>query len=218
MGRRGSITESQVFEVADALLAQGREVTPTALLNALGSGSFTTIYKYLNAWEATRTSAGAEKTAAIPEVVLSAFGAAWRAASAEASKEVVLVRDQCAEEVKAANMQFQEALQTIERLEADGEVDAGRIDALNAKLAEMESTLHKMENENAANKATVDQLLERLQRAEKEATQAREEKEKAIKEAAELHGKCDAQQSQYNELLSRLTEPSKSKSDEKRNR
>lgn len=32
MGRRGSISEEQVFEAADALVAQGKEVTPTALL------------------------------------------------------------------------------------------------------------------------------------------------------------------------------------------
>ncbi|MBX9771460.1 MAG: DNA-binding protein, partial [Candidatus Obscuribacterales bacterium] len=57
MGRRGSITETQVFEAADALVAQGREVTPTALLNSLGSGSFTTIYKHLSAWQSSRVTA-----------------------------------------------------------------------------------------------------------------------------------------------------------------
>ena len=158
MGRRGSITEAQVFEAADTLLAQGREVTPTALLNTLGSGSFTTIYKHLNAWERSRTAVGTEKAAAIPDAVLSAFGAAWRAASAEASKEVVVVREQCAEEVNAVKVQFQEALQTIERLESEGEADAGRIEALNAKVAELESSMHKLESENAANRATVEHV------------------------------------------------------------
>jgi len=168
MGRRGSITEDQVFDAADALMAQGREVTPTALLNALGSGSFTTIYKHLNAWEATRTSAGTERTAAIPEAVLSAFGAAWRAASAEASKEVVLVREQSAEEVKAVKAQFQEALQTIERLESESEADAARIEALNANVAELESSVHRLENEKAAYKATVDQLRHQVKSQESE--------------------------------------------------
>ena len=66
MGRRGSITEAQVFEAADALVAQGREVTPTVLLSTLGSGSFTTIYKHLSAWEESKATAGSERSAAIP--------------------------------------------------------------------------------------------------------------------------------------------------------
>lgn len=93
MGRRGSISEDQVFEAADALVAQGKEVTPTALLGSLGSGSFTTIYKHLSAWEASRATAVTDRAAVIPETVLSAFGAAWRAASAEAGKEVLAVKE-----------------------------------------------------------------------------------------------------------------------------
>ncbi len=83
------------------------------LLTTLGSGSFTTIYKHLSAWEASRASAGTTQTSVIPDAVLSAFGAAWRAASAEAGKEVVTVREQAMEEVKAAQAQFQEALQMM---------------------------------------------------------------------------------------------------------
>jgi chromosome segregation ATPase len=168
MGRRGSINEAQVFEAADALIAQGREVTPTALLSTLGSGSFTTIYKHLSAWEASKASAGAERTAAIPDSVLSAFGAAWRAASAEANKEVLVVREQAAEEVKAAKGQFQEALQTIERLEAESESDAGRIEALTAKVAELETGLQKAETEKAALKATAEQLRHQVKSQEAE--------------------------------------------------
>ena len=65
MGRRGSITEEQVFQAADSLVAQGKEVTPSALLGTLGSGSFTTIYKYLSAWEDSRASAITARRAAI---------------------------------------------------------------------------------------------------------------------------------------------------------
>lgn len=303
MGRRGSITEAQVFEAADALVAQGREVTPTVLLSTLGSGSFTTIYKHMSAWEESRASAGIERTGAIPDAVLSAFGAAWRTASSEANKEVALVREQATEEVKVAKAQFQEALQTIERMESESEADAARIEALTVKVAELEIGLQKAETEKASLRATTEQLrhqvksqeaelervhkeadaarnrhqdeiekistrasaaqdkantqidslqkqLENLQRnlektererdaatlkaqeatnradksdeqakvVEQESAQARREKEMAIKEAAELRGKADALKSQNEELLSRLTERGKGKTDEPKNR
>jgi chromosome segregation ATPase len=189
MGRRGSINEAQVFEAADALVAQGREVTPTVLLSTLGSGSFTTIYKHLSTWEASRASAGTERSAAIPEAVLSAFGAAWRVASAEANKEVVMVREQSTEEVKAAKAQFQEALQTIERLESESEADAGRIEAFTAKVAELESSLHKAENEKSALKATTEQLRQQVKSQEAELER--------------VHKDSDAERKRHQEELSK---------------
>jgi chromosome segregation ATPase len=168
MGRRGSISEEQVFEAADALVAQGKEVTPTALLGSLGSGSFTTIYKHLSAWEASRATAVTDRAAVIPDTVLSAFGAAWRAASAEAGKEVLAVKEQAAEDVAAAKAQFQEALETIERLEAESEADASRMDSLAANIAELEKALHQSENEKAALKATSEQLRHQVKSQESE--------------------------------------------------
>ncbi|MBZ0189090.1 MAG: DNA-binding protein, partial [Candidatus Obscuribacterales bacterium] len=168
MGRRGSITETQVFEAADALVAQGREVTPTALLNSIGSGSFTTIYKHLSAWEESRVAAVTDRAAVIPEAVLSAFGAAWRTASAEAGKEVAVVKEQASEEIATAKVQFQEALTTIERLESESEADAAKIESLNARIAELEESLHKAENEKSAIKATAEQLREQVHSQESE--------------------------------------------------
>ncbi len=204
MGRRGSISEDQVFEAADALVAQGKEVTPTALLGSLGSGSFTTIYKHLSAWEASRATAVTDRAAVIPETVLSAFGAAWRAASAEAGKEVLAVKEQAAEDVAAAKAQFQEALETIERLEGESEADASRIDSLSAKIAELEKALHQSENEKAALKATCEQLrhqvksqdseLERLHKdAESERKRHDQEMSKASASASAAQDKANTQ-------------------------
>lgn len=204
MGRRGSISEEQVFEAADALVAQGKEVTPTALLGSLGSGSFTTIYKHLSAWEASRATAVTDRAAVIPDAVLSAFGAAWRAASAEAGKEVLAVKEQAADDVAAAKAQFQEALETIERLEAESEADAGRIDSLSAKIADLEKALHQSENEKSALKATTEQLrhqvksqeseLERVHKdAESERKRHQEELTKATASASAAQDKANTQ-------------------------
>ena len=215
MGRRGSISEEQVFEAADALVAQGKEVTPTALLGSLGSGSFTTIYKHLSAWEASRATAVTDRAAVIPETVLSAFGAAWRAASAEAGKEVLAVKEQAAEDVAAAKAQFQEALETIERLEGESEADASRIDSLSAKIAELEKALHQSENEKAALKATCEQLrhqvksqeseLERLHKdAESERKRHDQEMSKASASASAAQDKANTQIEQLRQQSSEL--------------
>lgn len=224
MGRRGSISEEQVFEAADALVAQGKEVTPTALLSSLGSGSFTTIYKHLSAWESSRASAVTDRAAVIPEAVLSAFGAAWRAATAEAGKEVLAVKEQAAEDVAAARTQFQEALQTIERLETESEADATRLESLSAKVAELEKSLHQSENERAALKATCEQLQHQVKsqesdlarvhkeseaerkRHQEELAEARKDKDAAIRESAELRGKASSLEAQNKDLLTRLSE------------
>ena len=224
MGRRGSISEEQVFEAADALVAQGKEVTPTALLSSLGSGSFTTIYKHLSAWESSRASAVTDRAAVIPEAVLSAFGAAWRAATAEAGKDVLAVKEKAAEDVAAARTQFQEALQTIERLETESEADATRLESLSAKVAELEKSLHQSENERAALKATCEQLQHQVKsqesdlarvhkeseaerkRHQEELAEARKEKDAAIRESAELRGKASSLEAQNKDLLTRLSE------------
>lgn len=47
MARRHPIDPDELFETANRLVAEGKEVTATALLDALGGGSLRTIYKYL---------------------------------------------------------------------------------------------------------------------------------------------------------------------------
>ena len=79
----------------------------------------------------------------IPDAVQGAFNAAWKVATSEAGREVSAVRERAAEEVRAAQKQFHEALQNIERLEAEGEADAGRIEGLTGKVAELETALQK---------------------------------------------------------------------------
>ena len=57
MGRKALFTEEQVFETADRLVTDGKEVTASSLLAALGGGSLTTIYKHMAAWLASRPPA-----------------------------------------------------------------------------------------------------------------------------------------------------------------
>lgn len=176
MGRKALYSEEEVFQAADKLAGEGKEVSAMALLGALGGGSLTTIYKHLDAWRESRPAAGNSSVPVeIPESVQGAFGAAWRAAVSEAGREIARVREKATEEIKAAQKQFQEAKTSIERLEAESEVDNGKIEELTAKIQELESSFRKTENERAALAATVEQQVQRIKTVESELDRVHQE-------------------------------------------
>jgi DNA repair ATPase RecN len=212
MGRRALFTQEQVFDTADRLAAEGKEVTATTLLSALGGGSLTTIYRHFTAWQESRpASSGVSAPIEIPDPVQGAFATAWRVAASEAAREVTSVREKAAEEVKAAQRQFQEALQQIERLEGESEADAERIEAMTVKVSELEGVLHKAESEAAAQQATVEQLQKQAKAQEQELERLRKERDKAVTEAAELRGQVEALKDQNRELLASLSGAKKTK-------
>lgn len=201
MGRKAFFTEEQVFAAADTLAATGKEVSASALLNALGGGSLTTIYKHLDVWKQTRPALVAPVVAMdLPEPVQIAFVAAWKVAASEAAREVSAVRDKAAEDVKVATRQFQEALEQIVRLEAEADADSAEIEALKAKAGEMETAMQKLETDKAALSAKADQL--ELQVANLSKVEAA--REAAVREAAQLKGQMELLHKQNTDLLDRL--------------
>jgi hypothetical protein len=50
VGRKALYNEQEVFQAADSLASEGKEVTAMALLGALGGGSLTTIYKHMDGY------------------------------------------------------------------------------------------------------------------------------------------------------------------------
>lgn len=219
MGRKAISSQQDVFAAADAMAAEGLEVTASALLTKLGGGSLTTIYKHLDNWRAANPAAAAAGMPIdIPDPVQGAFAAAWRVAATEAGREITAAKEKAAEEVKTAQKQFQEAFQSIERLEAEAEADGARIEELETKGSKLEESLHQSENERAALAATGDQqrqrieaqdtelkrLREELEQQRKEQQTTTKEREKLIKEAAELRGQLQALESQNKNLLAKL--------------
>lgn len=203
--RRPAINKEELFRAANDLVADGKRVTATALLDELGGGSLRTIYKYLAEWQQGpgQEQANNQETE-LPDSVLAAFKAAWRAATAEADRAAASVREKAAEEVKAAEGKFVDALDAIERLESQADQNAQRIEELSAKVAELEASLHASEVEKSALAATNKQLENQMEKAEK-----------AIAEAGELRGKVEALTTQNKEILSRLKGPEPEKAKKK---
>jgi chromosome segregation ATPase len=216
MGRKAFFTENQIFEAADTLVAQGKEVTASALLTSLGGGSLTTIYKGLTAWkEARPATARASVPVEVPEPVQIAFLTAWKTAAAEAAREVAVAREKAAEEVKAANKQFQEALEQIERIETESEADAVKLSELEQRIGTLESDLQKAGQENAAMTATAEQLRHRVKSQEVELgrlhkdmeadkNRHQEEINRLVDKHTAAQDKAEAAQSKANEEIERL--------------
>lgn len=219
MGRKAKSSQQEVFAAADALAAEGKEVTANALLGLLGGGSLTTIYKHLIEWKAANPDAvAAGMPIEVPDSVQGAFNAAWRAAVTEAGREITAAKEKAQEEVKAAQKQFQEAFQSIERLEAESESDGARIEELEGKVGHLEGDLHQSQNDRAALAAVAEQqakriedqdaelrrLRESLEQEHNEQNSVRQERDSAIKEAAELRGRLQALEGQNKDLLAKL--------------
>lgn len=162
MARRRAIEADELFETANRLQAEGKEVTAVALLDALGGGSLRTIYKHLETWKQRRPAAATQTSDEIPGPVLAGFVNAWRLAAQERDRQIAAVNEKADEEVSAALKQFEEARNLIEKLESESEADSQQIEGLQARVAELEAALHKSESETIASKATAEQLIHQV--------------------------------------------------------
>jgi len=212
MARRPALERDEVFDAANTMAAEGKDVTATALLDALGGGSLRTIYKYLGEWQHEQPEAPSNnRDTELPEPVLAAFKATWRAATAEADRATSAIREQAAEEVKAAQRQFSDALDAIEKLEKQGDIDTRTIEELTARVAGLEGRVNELQEGAAADKATIEELRQQAGVQQKEADRLRtelererKEKDSAIREAAELKGTAATLKAQNDALMTKL--------------
>lgn len=207
--RRAPVEHEEVCRIANAIVAEGRQVTALEVHDALGGGSLRTIYKHLTEWEKNRKEAPhVTLSSEVPEPVKAAFASVlantWRVAAAEAAREVTATREKAAAEVAEAQSKFEGALDAIQRFEADIERDATTIEELRSKVAELEQAVSILGQEKAAARATVEQLdrqvkahqteLERLHKDRQEDRQAhREQMEKLASDHASAQNKTAEQ-------------------------
>jgi hypothetical protein len=198
MARRQAIEPEELFETANRLQAEGKEVTALTLLEALGGGSLRTIYKHLETWQQSRPVQVINTPDEIPPQVQASFAAAWRLAAQEARLEVAQVKEKAKEEVAAALRQFHGALEAIDKLEKEREAEEQAMEALHKLIAEMKAESATAEAEVAAEKARVEELREQLAAQQKD-------RDALLRDAAESKGQLEALREQNTSLLSKLT-------------
>lgn len=197
MARTVGIDRDEVFETANRLQAEGKEVTALAMLAALGRGSLTTIYKYLDAWKESKPVKTPVVQAEQPEPVKTAFATAWRIAAEEAARETMVIREKATEDINAALRQFHGALEAIAKLEADREADADLIEGLQKITAEQKAENTKLETEAATERARADELRDQLKALQSD-------RDTAMKAAAELKGLTEALKEQNKQLMAKF--------------
>lgn len=195
MGRKALHTQEQVFQAADALAAAGKEVSATALRDALGGGSLTTIYKHFAGWEAARKTAPAPVVIEMPDSVKAAFAAVWQTLSTEAGREIAAIREKADAEIKAVTRRLEESVDAIAQLEAEQETDASRIETLETALATAATEAHRAETEAAAREAALSATAEQLRQQIGEQQQ----------ELARVHAELEAGTERHAAELARVT-------------
>lgn len=200
MARRQAIAADELFETANRLKAEGKEVTALALLDALGGGSLSTIYKHLEVWQASKPTEVITPGDELPAQVLASFTASWRLAAQEAGRQVAEVKEKAKEEIAAALRQFHGALDAIRKLEEESEADAQEMERLTAKQEKTEIAFHDLQKEAAGQKSQVEQLQKLMEKQEKIIEGLRQEAAKA----AELMGTVATLQAQNDKLMERI--------------
>lgn len=195
MGRKALHTQEQVFEVADRMAASGQEVTPTALLQALGGGSLTTIYKHLEAWQASKKDAPVQAVFEMPDAIKGAFNAVWQTAANEAAREVAAIREKADIEVKAVVRRLDEAISSIAQLEGEADAEATRIENLERQLAADKASADAFATQAVARESALTATVEQM-RLQIEAQAA---------ELVRVHSDLDSAREAHAAELARLT-------------
>lgn len=171
-----TLTPEQVFQCADQLVSEGKNPTIAALRERLGSGSVTTIHKYLSQW---KTQQGQKSGASVAPP--SDYPALLRAIQAEIDRAGTLARTPLQEEIAALKNDVGAWTREIERLDGERET-------LRDQLEQMTSERNALEG----------RLLGRTEELSREMSLLRQELEKERKEKAEAREKAA-------ELWGRLT-------------
>lgn len=195
MGRIAAHTQEQVFEAADKLAAEGKEVTQTTLREVLGRGSFSTLGKHIDAWQEARRTTPVPVVIDMPESVKAAFAQCWQAAAAEAGKEIAAIREKADAEIKGTKRRLDEALAEVERLEEDANADAATLEAAQNALAQTVKDAQQAATDATAREAALSATAEQMQK-QIEAQQA---------ELARTHAEAEAANKQHAAEVARLT-------------
>lgn len=177
------VTKELVFEAAGQLLKENIEPSILNVQNRIGAGSFTTVKRFLDEWEAQVVSkAPVEIPSIVSERAQTLVQTLWTSANQLAQQESQKVKEEALADVSAARKELSDALNELQRLER---VEVEQNHALEEKthhIRELElnvATLEVAAKRVAELQSELDTLRASFARAEQEARSLREQAEKA---------------------------------------
>ena len=174
MARIG-ISEQQVIEAAEALLHAGQAVTVSAVREAIGSGSFSTINGFLAKWKESNADRKPVDVPDMPDSVSRAMRQLWASAWKEGQDGIKAEREALETARRDMERERRDMAHEIARLETETTAQAEEL----AKFTEtLENKTNALESvEQAANELKIEnaRLDERAKAAEIRAGELREE-------------------------------------------
>jgi chromosome segregation ATPase len=186
---RPGITQGQVFEVAETLVAEGLAPTVPLVRERLGSGSFTTLGEHLRAWKEKHAAAAVAEIHDMPEKVRAAFQLAWQVAFRNAQTEVETQRQALEAMRREMEREQRDMTEEIRRLEREIEAAVERGGQLDTALAEARRTGEEKDRQLLALQINNARLEERVKAADERADVANDRAEEYQRQVTDLQGK-----------------------------
>lgn len=133
--------QKRIFEICNQLSEQGIKPTLERVRNELGSGSFSTINPILKQWKESRETPDISPSVDLPHEItaigIKAAGMIWKTANDQCNDLIKAIRHETDQLTEQANIERDEALSEIKRLESENE-------RLNAKSVQQEQSINDL--------------------------------------------------------------------------
>jgi chromosome segregation ATPase len=174
-----AITRDQVFEAAELFREKGEDPTYITIRERLGSGSFTTISKYLREWKAVggrqrEKGEGADALEVPSEfrAVLERFGAdVWRTLGAFARTEIEAARVAFEERVRERDEELERAGGAVDTLQGELDETTRERDELRADLEALRGEFREVKGRSRELEASLTHALDEKLRFQEEMRQ-----------------------------------------------
>jgi hypothetical protein len=196
-----AITKEQVFETADSLCTSGTEPTYLQVRMHLGSGSFSTIQKYLRQWRDSRgENLHASGDGEIPEPLLTTARGfardAWRVAQSLNARQSAAMREELERQQQSTVQDLQVTLEETERRRLDD----------SAELKKVQEKCAAIDRACVAAETARDQLAEEQSRTNNLLTTLQQQLDDRNQKIAVLTATLDQSTNAHSESVARLDE------------
>ena len=204
-----ALTRETIWQVADALDAEGIRPTLAGVRKRLGSGSFTTIQEAMTEWKSRQQQAAAAIHEPPPEELteraVALTGEIWKMARAAADLALVGDRQQIEAEQVELRRQVAEAVELADALTEESEELKQELAELRPLRALVEKTVMELAEVRRKSDEEVQRAMETSSRKEREAVEAQKAEKAALERAARAEGKAEALKEQLTEMTVKFT-------------
>jgi hypothetical protein len=191
-------TKEAVFAAADALQAQGLEVTVEKVTAQTG-GSHSTVGPHLNAWFATQKAHPTHPAPAAIERLCNALGnAVWAESMRELQLQLAAAQERAAGELEHTSIALASSIASNETLQAQNDELTGKLDLKNAQIALLQLQIHQTRPH-----------LDELQKVQCLADERLADNQQLREQIAKLEGARQAVDIQMQHLLALISPPRK---------